>query len=531
MQYQFTPGAERALAAAAGYTGHEGSNELSPAMLDAPAMLVGLLAEPQCRGAIMLARHGIDTDRVCHRWRDLTPRRAPGDGPATPPGRRFAADAELSLQIAWQRMAEYEQPPVLATEHLLLGLVAAGHETSVWLRQQGLDADALETEIHQIYGHGNRSGLLDVDELEPTPPGEEPDCQRPGPDRRRPEIEQIPLLRVIDAAANRAREGLRTVEDYVRFVLDDRHLTDRCKQMRHRLAAALGRISTEHRLAARETQADVGTELATAAEPVRNGTADVLTANLARLQETLRSLEEFGKVLDARIAAEFERLRYESYTLQRAVEITRASLDRLDRANLYVLIGGGSSLQQFERLARSLIDAGVHVLQLRDKQLDDRRLVERARLLRRLTDGTQTLFIVNDRPDLAALSRADGVHVGQEELTVKDARTVVGPQPLIGVSTHSIEQARQAVLDGANYIGVGPTFPSGTKQFEQFPGVDLLSAVAAEIRLPAFAIGGITAENLSDVLATGFSRVAVGRAIAAADDPAVAARETLSALG
>ena len=109
-----------------------------------------------------------------------------------------------------------------------------------------------------------------------------------------------------------------------------------------------------------------------------------------------------------------------------------------------------------------------------------------------MTQGTRkTLFIINDRPDLAALARADGVHVGQEELSVKDARSIVGPETLVGVSTHSIEQARQAVLDGANYIGVGPTFPSGTKQFEQFPGVELLRAVAAEIRLPAFAIGGI----------------------------------------
>ena len=104
-------------------------------------------------------------------------------------------------------------------------------------------------------------------------------------------------------------------------------------------------------------------------------------------------------------------------------------------------------------------------------------MLDRARLLAR-TDGRnrETLFIVNDRPDLAALARADGVHVGQEELSVKDARSIVGPEMLVGVSTHSIEQARQAVLDGANYIGVGPTFPSGTKQFEQFPGVELLRA-------------------------------------------------------
>jgi len=135
---------------------------------------------------------------------------------------------------------------------------------------------------------------------------------------------------------------------------------------------------------------------------------------------------------------------------------------------------------------------------------------------------------MNDRPDLAALSRADGVHVGQEELTVKDARSIVGPEALLGVSTHSIEQARQAVLEGANYLGVGPTFPSDTKQFEKFPGLPLLRQVAAEIRLPAFAIGGITAENLPEVLATGVTRVAVSGAIAAADEPVAAARVLLS---
>src|SRR5207237_9328533 len=128
----------------------------------------------------------------------------------------------------------------------------------------------------------------------------------------------------------------------------------------------------------------------------------------------------------------------------------------------------------------------------RDKRLADRELLARARQLRELTNGTSTLFIVNDRPDLARLSQADGVHVGQDELSVKDARSIVGLHALIGVSTHSIQHARPAVLDGANYIGVGPTFPSGTKSFARFTGVDLLQAVASEIRLPAFAIGGVS---------------------------------------
>ena len=132
---------------------------------------------------------------------------------------------------------------------------------------------------------------------------------------------------------------------------------------------------------------------------------------------------------------------------------------------------------------------------------------------------------MNDRPDLAVLARADGVHVGQEELSVKDVRRIVGPEMLVGVSTHSLQQARRAVLDGANYIGVGPTFPSDTKAFEHFPGLELLREVAAEIRLPAFAIGGIDRRNVEEVLATGLTRIAVGGAVTAAAQPAEITRE------
>jgi thiamine-phosphate pyrophosphorylase len=138
---------------------------------------------------------------------------------------------------------------------------------------------------------------------------------------------------------------------------------------------------------------------------------------------------------------------------------------------------------------------------------------------------------VNDRPDIAVLSQADGVHVGQEELEVRDARRIIGPDRLVGVSTHSIEQACQAVSDGADYIGCGPTFPSGTKDFDHFPGLDFLRQVAAEISLPAFAIGGITLDNLSQVLHTGFARIAVSGAITNSADPPAHVRSFLAALG
>ena len=320
-------------------------------------------------------------------------------------------------------------------------------------------------------------------------------------------------------------------EDFVRFVLDDRHLTELCKQLRHDLTALLEQIPSEQLLAARETQADVGTSLSAPSEEHRGDMTDVLSANFARLQESLRSLEEFGKLIDPVWAAEIKQLRYRSYTLHRTVDITRDSIKRLANSKLYVLIDGRATLDDFRQLVQLLLDAGVHVIQLREKNLDDRGVLERGRLLRELTRGAGTLFIMNDRPDLAVLCHADGVHLGQEDVAVKDARTIVGPDALVGVSTHTIEQARQAVLDGANYIGAGPTFPSGTKQFEKFPGLEFLRAVSAEIRLPAFAIGGITPANLPEVLSTGTARVAISGAITSAPDPAAVVRELLEQFG
>ena len=190
-----------------------------------------------------------------------------------------------------------------------------------------------------------------------------------------------------------------------------------------------------------------------------------------------------------------------------------------------MLVDGRDSPDEFERLVVSLIQAGVHAIQLRDKRLDDRELLARARLLRALTWETPVLCIVNDRPDLAALARADGVHVGQEEVSVKDARRIVGPESLVGVSTHSIEQARQAVLDGANYIGVGPAFPP-TQSLSPLPRPRL----ASRRRLRDSPAGLCDRRDHRGESRrrspTGVPRIAVTAAITAAPNPAEAARRS-----
>jgi thiamine-phosphate pyrophosphorylase len=466
-----------------------------------------------------LAARGIGVDEVRQRWPELhAAQPALADRAA-----HLAPAVSDALQAAELRLADYVRPVELATEHLLLGLAVGQNAVADWFAERGLDIPALEAEIHCLGGH-----LPGPESVEPVEVDDVVGDDRPSDSLA---TERTAVWRILDAAANRAGEGLRVIEDYARFALDDRFLTAQCKSLRHELTAALAVFPLALRHAARETRGDVGTHVSLASEQARGGARHVVAAGFQRVQQALRSLEEYAKTVEPAAAVQFESLRYRAYTLQRAVDITADSTARLADVRLYVLIDGHESAQRFDQFVAALVAAGVDVIQLRDKHLSDRELIARARLLRERTRGTQTLFIANDRPDVAILSQADGVHVGQEELSVKDVRAIVGPGMLVGVSTHSLEQARAAVLDGADYIGVGPTFPSRTKEFSHFPGLDLLKQVVGEIRLPAFAVGGITAANVAQVRACGMTRIAVAGAVTDGADPAAAVAELRRLLG
>lgn len=333
------------------------------------------------------------------------------------------------------------------------------------------------------------------------------------------------VLRVLDAAANRSREGLRVVEDATRFLLNDAHLCGLLKSLRHELAAALEQLGCDRFHALRDTAADVGTAISTAAEFARSSPSDVLRANCKRVAESLRTLEEYGKLIDPGAAAAIEQLRYRFYTLEKALLTTMLGRERLAGCRLYLLVTEHLCRGGIERVVKEALEGGVNAVQLREKGIEDPRLLELAEQVRRWTADAKAPLIVNDRPDIAVLSGADGVHVGQDDLSVQQARRIVGPHRLVGVSTHSIEQARQAVLEGADYLGVGPVFASQTKEFSSLAGLGFVTQVAAEIALPWFAIGGITATNIAQVVEAGAVRIAVSSAICGADEPAAAARE------
>ncbi|MDG2207675.1 MAG: thiamine phosphate synthase [Pirellulales bacterium] len=338
------------------------------------------------------------------------------------------------------------------------------------------------------------------------------------------------VYRLLDATANRACEATRVVEDIARFVLDDAVITAAWKQFRHDLATALQMLPTEVRSAFREVASDVGTTLSLPTETQRARISDMAAANAARLQQSLRSLEEGAKLVDEELASKIESLRYRSYEIASSMTILKNSLDRLSDVYLYVLVDGGESRDDFVRSVDMLLAAKVDAIQLRDKSLEDAELLLRARLLTEKSRQSKVLTIINDRPDIAVLSQADGVHVGQEDLSVGEARQIVGAERLIGISTHSVVQLQQAVIDGANYAGIGPVFPSRTKSFPQHGGLALLQQVAAETAMPLFAIGGIDLTNASDVVRRGIRRLAVASAITGSPDPEKAIKGFRAAL-
>ena len=342
-------------------------------------------------------------------------------------------------------------------------------------------------------------------------------------------------LRIVDANANRAREALRLLEDLARFSLDDAALTARAKSIRHGLTAALtAGIGPKAALVTeRDTPGDVGTSISVSSELERSNTAELASAAGSRLGEALRAIEECLKIEAPAQSASIERLRYEAYELERLL------LPRLARPEprMRVCVLLTESLcthHPWQRVAELAIAGGADGIQLREKELTDRELLDRARWLVEQTRGTGVRVIVNDRPDIATLAEADGVHIGQGDLRVADARRIVGGQRLIGVSTSSLDEARRAFAEGADMIGVGPIFASSTKPKPGLAGPELIRAIAGDPELsgkPYLAISGIGMNEAVDLSKVGCRGVAVSSAVCSAVDPEKAVREIIAALG
>lgn len=178
--------------------------------------------------------------------------------------------------------------------------------------------------------------------------------------------------------------------------------------------------------------------------------------------------------------------------------------------------------------ALKLAEAGVELIQLRDKRATSRQIHDEASELVAQLAPRGVRIIVNDRPDIAAIASAGGVHVGQEDLPVEEARRICGPSRWVGISTHNLDQFRDACLTSADYIAVGPIFPTAAKENpDPVVGIDFVRSVRRLTAKPIVAIGGITVESAGDVFRAGADSLAVIRDLLSAPDPATRAREYL----
>jgi thiamine-phosphate pyrophosphorylase len=340
----------------------------------------------------------------------------------------------------------------------------------------------------------------------------------------------LPSARILDANANRAREALRVLEDYARFVLDDTDLSTQLKTLRHDLAAALRQLHIDDAMLARDTAADIGTAISTPAEFVRQSLTDVVIAAGKRLSEALRVLEEIAKTIDAAPAAAIEQIRYRGYTLEQTLSRIAHQSGRFAEVQLYVLLTEALCRQPWEQTMNALIAGGAQCIQLREKALPDQEFLRRAKIVAERCRTAGVISIINDRPDIAQLAGADGVHLGQTDLPCAAARKLLGHGPIVGVSTENLTQARQAVRDGATYIGVGPMFPTSTKEKPRIAGPAYAAQAVKSISVPCVAIGGIMPENVGEIAVVGVHSVAVCSAIIGDLDPAARCKEFLSKL-
>ncbi|MBN1165428.1 MAG: thiamine phosphate synthase [Candidatus Krumholzibacteriota bacterium] len=330
--------------------------------------------------------------------------------------------------------------------------------------------------------------------------------------------ERKSILRILDANSNRCAEGLRVIEEMARFVIQDQKLLREIKDIRHAVRRNLEALSGGSYLY-RDSEHDVGGFFSSGSEKIRGSLESVSRANFLRAEEALRVLEELSKLLSATAAEHYKNLRFRLYTVEKSI------LSSPDPAVawpvfpfLYAILD--RSLVSGEKIgetAADLAEGGAGIIQYRAKTID--RAGKREDLLAvvpRLR-GKGVPLVVNDDPELCRETGADGVHLGMSDPSPREARSVVGPGKLIGLTVHSLRELEETSLEEVDYLGLGAIYPTPTKPKVKPVGTGFISRVRTLTDLPLVAIGGINIFNLEEPLEAGADGVALLSALLEGD--------------
>ncbi len=334
------------------------------------------------------------------------------------------------------------------------------------------------------------------------------------------------IAQLIDANLDRAREGLRVMEDWCRFGLKRSDFSIQIKDWRQQLGGHHHKIYRKARLTSNDPAMGVSHPL----QKVRSTPEAIFIANSSRVQEALRVIEEFTKLTDPNLCKIATKIRYETYEIEIKVLNTAEGLNKrqvLKNCSIYLIT---TNRRNLEDIVLQSLKAGVKIVQYREKFLQDNEKISQAKCLASLCKKYNSLFIVNDRIDIALAVDADGIHLGQEDIPTKIARELLGTEKIIGRSTHCLKDIKNAEKEGCDYIGIGPIFSSETKKQLNPIGIEYLREGLSETLLPAFAIGGINSSNINKLNQINNLRIAVSNAIMNSNDPFSKTEELLKFL-
>lgn len=337
--------------------------------------------------------------------------------------------------------------------------------------------------------------------------------------------------RIIDANLNRAGEGLHLLEELARMMLNDSALTQQLKAIRHEVLRG-DLVFNQTLVQSRDSESDVGFDIEVGEDKQRELPIAVV-ANARRVQEALRIVEELAKVPGTTPqlnADKFKKARFDLYAIEQELLSKLLRQDKTTKlVGLYAIIDSQFlGKRNHIKVAQELIRGGANVIQLRDKLTAKAELLPIAQKLQKLCAEKGVLFIVNDHLDIALAASADGLHLGQGDLPISVTRRLLPIDMILGCSVKTVEQAKSAEADGADYIAVGSMYPTTSKEEPKVVGVRRLRLVRGAVSRPLVAIGGINKDNTAEVAANGADAVAVISAILGAKDIAEAARKIIN---
>lgn len=335
------------------------------------------------------------------------------------------------------------------------------------------------------------------------------------------------VYRIIDANFNRAREGLRIAEEFCRFALNNEILSSRCKKTRHQLSSVIKKLDLQQLITVRDTENDIGCGMEVANQMNRDSLQDCVTAGFARSTEALRVLAEAAATIDTAVSNTFEQLRYVCYTLEKDIATFAFCALRFAKVRLYGIINT-EDCPDVLNLAKNCAQGGIDSMQLRAKKLTDADFFILAKKFVDLCKHYDVISIINDRIDIAVATGADGIHLGQDDLPLKEIGKCQIKPLITGISTHSMAELEKAVENKPHYVGLGSVFPTHTKKQVNICGPGFISSAVDFLKnksIEAVAIGGINLETIEKVLQAGATRIAVSSCICKAQNPAETCRK------